>query len=104
MQPEKQAEFMARVDRLKDVAAITFDAQMEELEANAVGLVAMGGYNTFCEIISLDNPAVIVPRTKPPLEQHHRDARAQEHSPGPIWDGGGLPHSAVAHPYQPPLA
>ena len=78
MQPERQAEFMARADRLKDISAITFDAQIEELEANAVGVVAMGGYNTFCEILSLDKPAVIVPRTKPRMEQYIRAARAQE--------------------------
>jgi predicted glycosyltransferase len=78
MQPEKQAEFMARVERLGDVAAITFDAQMEELEANAIGVVAMGGYNTFCEILSLDKRAVLVPRTAPRMEQYIRAARAQE--------------------------
>ena len=78
MQPEKQAEFMARVERLDDVAAITFDAQIEELEANAIGVVAMGGYNTFCEILSLDKRAVLVPRTAPRMEQYIRAARAQE--------------------------
>ena len=29
----------------------------------------MGGYNTFCEILSFDKPAVIVPREKPRREQ-----------------------------------
>jgi predicted glycosyltransferase len=37
--------------------------------------VAMGGYNTFCEILSFDKKAIIVPRTKPRLEQFIR-ARA----------------------------
>lgn len=32
-------------------------------------VVAMGGYNTFCEILSFDKPALIVPRVKPRLEQ-----------------------------------
>jgi predicted glycosyltransferase len=78
MQPERQREFMARAGRLTDVEAITFDAQIEELEANAVGVVAMGGYNTFCEILSLDKRALIVPRTVPRLEQKIRAERAQE--------------------------
>ncbi len=78
MQPEKRAEFMARVARLDDVEAITFDAHIEALEANAVGVVAMGGYNTFCEILSLDKRAIIVPRTEPRLEQMIRASRAQE--------------------------
>ena len=46
--------------------------------ARAAGVVAMGGYNTFCEILSLDKPAVIVPRTRPRLEQRIRAERAQE--------------------------
>ena len=41
----------------------------------AAGVVAMGGYNTFCEILSFDKKAIIVPRTKPRLEQFIR-ARA----------------------------
>jgi predicted glycosyltransferase len=78
MQPELQAEFMARAARLGRVSAITFDARMESLIANARGVVAMGGYNTFCEILSFDKRALIVPRTKPRLEQYIRTARAQE--------------------------
>jgi predicted glycosyltransferase len=38
----------------------------------------MGGYNTFCEILSFDKPGVIIPRTKPRLEQYIRASRAQE--------------------------
>jgi predicted glycosyltransferase len=78
MQPELQAEFMARAARLGRVSAITFDARMESLIANAKGVVAMGGYNTFCEILSFDKRALVVPRTKPRLEQYIRTARAQE--------------------------
>jgi predicted glycosyltransferase len=78
MPPERQAEFMARVADLKRVEAITFDAHLESLLANATGVVAMGGYNTFCEILSLDKRALVVPRTAPRLEQHIRASRAQE--------------------------
>ena len=35
----------------------------------------MGGYNTFCEILSADKPAIIVPRTVPRLEQRIRAER-----------------------------
>ncbi len=31
----------------------------------AAGVVAMGGYNTFCEILSFDRPALILPRVRP---------------------------------------
>lgn len=78
MQPELQAEFMARAARNRRVTVITFDAHMESLMAHAQGVVAMGGYNTFCEILSFDKRALIVPRTEPRLEQYIRAARAQE--------------------------
>jgi predicted glycosyltransferase len=44
----------------------------------ASGVVAMGGYNTFCEILSLDKRALILPRTAPRAEQHIRARRATE--------------------------
>jgi predicted glycosyltransferase len=78
MQPEFQAEFLKRASRLRKVEAITFDAHMESLMANAAGVVAMGGYNTLCEILSFDKRALIVPRTTPRLEQFIRAQRFQD--------------------------
>ena len=78
MAPERQQEFMDRAARLKRVTAITFHKEMESLVARAAGVVAMGGYNTFCEAISLDKRALIVPRTAPRLEQHIRASRAAQ--------------------------
>ena len=67
-----------RIDKLDNVNAITFASHIEHLMERAVGVVAMGGYNTFCEILSFDKPSLIVPRTKPRLEQYIRASRAQE--------------------------
>ncbi len=78
MQPEFQADFLRRAARLPKVEAITFDAHMETLMANAAGVVAMGGYNTLCEILSFDKRALIVPRTTPRLEQFIRAQRFEE--------------------------
>jgi predicted glycosyltransferase len=78
MASETQAGFLERCAALPRVEAITFDAHMEGLMARSVGIVAMGGYNTFCEILSFDKPALIVPRTVPRLEQFIRASRAQE--------------------------
>ncbi|HTM61664.1 MAG TPA: glycosyltransferase [Burkholderiales bacterium] len=78
MPSERQTEFMERASKLKRVDAITFHKQMERLVAGAAGVVAMGGYNTFCEVISLDKRALIVPRTEPRLEQHIRASRAAQ--------------------------
>ncbi|WP_439817136.1 glycosyltransferase family protein [Zavarzinia sp. CC-PAN008] len=76
MAPDRQAEFMARVARLPQVQATTFETNLEVLMANATGVVAMGGYNTFCEVLSFNRPALIVPRTVPRLEQAIRAERA----------------------------
>ena len=78
MSPERQDEFKRRCEKIKRAHAITFDNQMEDLEANAAGIVAMGGYNTFCEILSLNKKAIIVPRTSPRFEQYIRASKAQE--------------------------
>jgi predicted glycosyltransferase len=78
MQPELQAEFLNRVARLRRVKAITFDSRIESLLERAHGIVAMGGYNTFCEILSFDKRALVVPRMTPRLEQFIRASRAEE--------------------------
>ncbi|RED51328.1 glycosyltransferase family protein [Aestuariispira insulae] len=78
MKSDRQSEFMTRVDRLSNVEAITFDARMESLMEPAVAVVAMGGYNTFCEILSFDKRALIIPRTRPRMEQFIRASRAQD--------------------------
>lgn len=76
---EIRASFEARVKNLKGrVQTVGFDSQMEALMSGAVGVVAMGGYNTFCEILSFDKPAVIIPRTRPRLEQYIRAKRAED--------------------------
>ena len=38
----------------------------------------MGGYNTFCDILTLDKPAIVVPRRRPRLEQFIRASRAHD--------------------------
>ncbi|MFT5174671.1 MAG: putative glycosyltransferase [Gammaproteobacteria bacterium] len=78
MEQRKRDLFSARVARLERVEAITFDAHVEARMKDAFGVVAMGGYNTFCEILSFDKPAIIVPRTRPRMEQHIRASRAEE--------------------------
>jgi predicted glycosyltransferase len=76
---EQRAEFEARVAALEGRVQTTgFDSRIENLIAGAQGIVSMGGYNTFCEMLSFNKPAVIVPRTKPRLEQYIRAHRAEE--------------------------
>ena len=78
MGSDHQNDFLDRAEKLDNVEAITFDAHIEGLMAEAVGVVGMGGYNTFCEILSFDKRALIVPRTAPRLEQHIRAQHAAD--------------------------
>ncbi|MEO0957580.1 MAG: hypothetical protein AAFY66_03785 [Pseudomonadota bacterium] len=74
----ERAAFDARIARLDGrIAAIGFHPRLERLVAEAAGVVAMGGYNTFCEILSADRPAIIAPRTRPRREQLIRAEAAE---------------------------
>jgi predicted glycosyltransferase len=75
---ERRLDFQDRVARLDRLQAITFDTSFEHLLERAIGVVAMGGYNTFCEILSFGKPALIVPRTTPRQEQFLRAERAEQ--------------------------
>jgi predicted glycosyltransferase len=78
MSAQHQADFQERAARLDKVEAITFNAHIENLMARAKGIVCMGGYNTFCEVLSFDKRALVIPRTVPRREQVIRASRAQE--------------------------
>ena len=108
MSPEAQAGFMQRVEALDRVDALTFDPHIETMMARSAGIVAMGGYNTFCEILSFDRPAIMVPRVKPRLEQYIRASRA-EHlglvrtlNDDGIRDGATMARAIHELPGQPP--
>jgi len=76
---ETRAAFETRAEKLNGrVTTVGFESQIETLFAGAQGVVCMGGYNTFCEVLSFDKPAVIVPRTTPRLEQWIRASRAEQ--------------------------
>ncbi|WP_109449330.1 hypothetical protein [Azospirillum sp. TSH64] len=78
LEDARRQEFATRIRQLKGrVETINFHSRMEDLYAGAVGVVAMGGYNTFCEILSFDKPSVLAPRTRPRLEQRIRAEAAE---------------------------
>lgn len=76
MPGDQRAEFLRKGQGIAHIEVIEFDTRMEELIASSRGVVAMGGYNTYCEILSFDKPALIVPRTMPREEQLLRATRA----------------------------
>lgn len=78
MPAEQQQSFHDRCAAIQQLEMIEFDNHIELLMDGAVGMVAMGGYNTFCEILSFDKRALIVPRSVPRREQLIRAQRASE--------------------------
>lgn len=74
---DKRHAFMERIANQPKLDAMMFDTKIERLMQKAQAIVAMGGYNTFCEVLSLDKRTLIVPRTKPRLEQHIRAVQAE---------------------------
>jgi len=78
MPGKERNEFLHKGETLSHVEVIDFDSRMEELIFSSKAVVSMGGYNTFCEILSFDKPALIIPRTVPREEQLIRTKRAAE--------------------------
>jgi predicted glycosyltransferase len=78
MPAKKRRKLMRKGSAIPFIEMIEFDNRMEELVAGATAVVAMGGYNTYCEILSFDKPALIVPRVAPRQEQLIRARRAAD--------------------------
>jgi predicted glycosyltransferase len=78
MPAPQRAAFAHRIKSAPGCEAITFDSRIERRLAAAAGVVAMGGYNTFCEVLSFDKPALLMPRAIPRMEQTIRARRASE--------------------------
>ncbi|KQQ45513.1 hypothetical protein ASF69_08685 [Rhizobium sp. Leaf311] len=78
MPGEQRQRFMQNTSGIPHIEIIEFDNRMEDIVAGAKAVVSMGGYNTVCEILSFDKPALIVPRIVPREEQLIRATRASE--------------------------
>lgn len=57
------------------IKTLPFHPKMEELMAAADLVISMGGYNTICEILTQQTPALIIPRETPRKEQLIRARR-----------------------------
>lgn len=60
MPADQRQRFMSSVADIPYIEIIEFDNRMEDLVAGAQAVVSMGGYNTVCEILSFDKPALVV--------------------------------------------
>lgn len=74
-----------RASRIPGVSWKDFDACMDCRIRDADLVVSMGGYNTLCQIVRNQRPALVVPRTSPRVEQAIR---------AKLWAQRGLIHVA----------
>ncbi len=77
MPPEQRQTLRAMAQEFDQVILEEFSDDIMSYMAVADTVVAMGGYNTICEILAADKPAVIIPRIKPAQEQLMRASRMQ---------------------------
>ena len=76
--PEQVRRRLAlRAAQRPDRRVVPFLSEPTRLLRHADYVVAMGGYNTVCEVLSFGKPALIVPRVKPRREQLIRAQRLQ---------------------------
>lgn len=76
MPAEERQEFHRFAASIPRIEVIDFSPRMEDLMSDAEAVICMSGYNTWCEVLSFDKPALIVPRTEPREEQLIRARRA----------------------------
>jgi len=75
MSVDQQMRIQATASQLTAVEVKIFTANLLAYMAESSLIVSMAGYNTVCEILSLNKPAVVVPRHKPVKEQLIRAER-----------------------------
>lgn len=75
MPAEQQQQFQTQVAVYPQLQLLEFSDDLISYLNAADAVVAMAGYNTTCEILSLRKPAVVIPRTRPVQEQWMRAKR-----------------------------
>jgi len=78
MSVEARERLMRCAAANRRLRVLTFIAEPTRLVERADRIVAMGGYNTVCEVLSFQKRALIVPRTKPRREQIIRAERLRD--------------------------
>jgi len=73
--PKKSRELIRERARLYGIKTQPFHPRLEELMKAADLVISMGGYNTICEILTQQTPALIIPRETPRKEQLIRAER-----------------------------
>jgi predicted glycosyltransferase len=77
--PRSERHHLHRISEIRnDLHVLEFVQDPSPLIRSATSVVAMGGYNTVCELLAADARALVVPRTTPRREQLIRAHRMAE--------------------------
>ncbi|TKB06332.1 glycosyltransferase family protein [Desulforhopalus sp. IMCC35007] len=76
--PKKAREHLKKRANKFGIKVLPFHPRMEELMGAADLVISMGGYNTICEILTQQTPALIIPREYPRKEQLIRAERLKK--------------------------
>jgi predicted glycosyltransferase len=78
MPPEVRQRLCRRAEAHPRLRVLPFVPDTGPLLTRADRVIAMGGYNTVCEVLSYEKPALIVPRVQPRQEQLIRAERLRD--------------------------
>jgi predicted glycosyltransferase len=78
MPAEHKQELYELAAKYPQIEMREFSNDLMSYVSAADAVVSMGGYNTICEILSANKPAIIVPRIKPSQEQLIRSQRMHD--------------------------
>jgi predicted glycosyltransferase len=78
MSPELKEHVRQHARRHPSMVVLDFVPDLAPLIHRADRVIAMGGYNTVCEVLSFEKHALIVPRVSPKPEQWIRAQRMQQ--------------------------
>jgi predicted glycosyltransferase len=67
--PKKIRESIKKRAKRHGIKTFPFHPRMEELIQAADMVISMGGYNTVCELLTQQTPALLIPRETPRKEQ-----------------------------------
>jgi len=76
--PKAERERLKKRAKRYGIRTLPFHPRLEEVMKAADLVISMGGYNTFCEVLTQGTPALIIPREHPRLEQLIRAERMQQ--------------------------
>ena len=76
---------------------LEFTSEPTPLLRRADRVIAMGGYNTVCELLCLEKSALIVPRTSPRTEQLIRAERLRDFGALDVLDPAHMTHASLSN-------